>query len=219
MTIPTTETNNYEKWCEQWRCKFLTMDQETLKKRLPELREEGEWLTITHFSRKFGINRENGHISALEDAEPVSCCERLNIYTLFDCVSPFAALKGNWVKFDQLKDAAPFSKAFQAGIVAPFGRTFNGHMAELEQAFRRLNGRKLPQSDLGYELNAFECLPVRFLFWEGDEEFPAQGNLLFDASATDFIHVESIVTIATLGVEKLAKMAEVPLDRSCFPVF
>ena len=35
------ETNNYEKWCEQWREKFLQIDQEELKKRLPELKEEG----------------------------------------------------------------------------------------------------------------------------------------------------------------------------------
>ncbi len=26
------ETNNYEKWCEQWREKFLKMDQEEVKK-------------------------------------------------------------------------------------------------------------------------------------------------------------------------------------------
>ena len=35
------ETNNYEKWCEQWREKFLKMDQEELKKRLPSGRKKG----------------------------------------------------------------------------------------------------------------------------------------------------------------------------------
>ena len=101
----------------------------------------------------------------------------------------------------------------------PFGRTFNGYKEQLEQAFCKLQGRKIPQSDVGYELNAFACMPVKFLFWEGDDEFQAQGNLLFDASATDFIHVESIVTIAAVGLEKLAKEAGVSLDRSAFPVF
>ena len=67
-----------------------------------------------------------------------------------------------------------------------------------------LGGKKLPWSDMGYELSAFECIPVRFLFWEGDEEFPAQGNLLFDAGVTDFIHGESIVTIASVGLSRLA---------------
>lgn len=213
-----TDTNNYEKWCEQWRIKFLEMDQPELLKRLPELQVEGQWLTLRHYGRKFGVNRADGKILAMEDDLPVSCTEKLNIYTLFGYVSPDAAPAGKWVKFDQLKDASPFSKAFDAGIIAPFARTFDGHRAALEQACRRLQGRKVAQSDVGFVLDAFDCIGVKFLFWDGDEEFPARGNLLFDESATDFIHVESIVTIATLGLSKLADAAGLPLDPSCFPV-
>ena len=47
------ETNNYEKWCEQWRRRFLKMDQEELKKRLPKLQEEGNWLTLRHLFIRF----------------------------------------------------------------------------------------------------------------------------------------------------------------------
>ena len=150
------ETNNYEKWCEQWREKFLKMDQGELKKRLPELKEGGEWLTLCHFGRKLGVHKENGKIIAWEDTEPLTCYERLNVYTLFGYVSPQAHYKDDW---------------------------------------------------------------VRFLFWEGDDEFPAQGNVLFDASATDFIHGESIVTIAAIGLNRIAKWAGIPMDRSAFPIF
>lgn len=72
---------------------------------------------------------------------------------------------------------------------------------------------------MGYEIDAFDCIPIKFLFWDGDDELSAQGNLLFDASATDFIHVESIVTIAAVGLKKLADLANVLLDRSCFQFF
>lgn len=210
--------NNYEKWCDQWRIQFLHMNQSDLQKRLPELTDEGQWLTLRHYGRKLGINKADGSIHAMEDNHPVSCCEKLNIYTLFGYVSPNAAPTGKWVKFDQLKDASPFSKAFDAGIIAPFARTFDGHAAQLAQACCQLHGRRISQSDVGFELDAFGCIGVQFLFWDGDEEFPAQGNLLFDKSATDFIHVESIVTIAALGLSKLAEAANLPLDPSCFPV-
>ena len=70
------ETNNYEKWCEQWREKFLKMDQEELKKRLLELKEEGDWLTLCHFGRRLGVHKENGKIMAMEDQDPVTCYER-----------------------------------------------------------------------------------------------------------------------------------------------
>lgn len=217
--IQREETNNYEKWCEQWRNKFLSMDQTELRKRLPELKEEGEWLTIRHFGRKLGIHRENGKIIAMEDQEPVTCNEQLNVYTLFGYVSPNAHFEDNWVRFDQLKGTSPFSKAFQQGVIEPFSRMFDGHVKELRESCEKLNGRKLPWSDAGYELDAFACIPVRFLFWEGDEEFPAQGNILFDSSATDFIHGESVVTIASIGLNRLVKLAKVPMDPSVFPVF
>lgn len=213
------ETNNYEKWCEQWREKFQKMDQEELKKRLPELKEEDNWLTICHFGRKLGVHKESGKIIAMGDHDPVTCYEKLNVYTLFGYVSPLAHYKNDWVRFDRLKDTSPFSKAFQKGAIEPFSRMFSGHVKELSQACEKLGGRKLPWSDAGYELEAFACIPVRFLFWDGDEEFPAQGNILFDTSATDFIHGESVVTIAAIGLNRIAKLAGVPMDRSTFPIF
>ncbi|MBP0970380.1 MAG: DUF3786 domain-containing protein, partial [Oscillospiraceae bacterium] len=81
----------------------------------------------------------------------------------------------------------------------------------LEEAFRKMGGTKLPLSDVGYEVKAFECIPVRFFFWDGDDEFPAQGNILFDYGCTDFIHIESIVSIASEGVSYLARLAGLTL--------
>lgn len=47
---------------------------------------------------------------------------------------------------------------------------------------------------------------MRFFFWERDEEFEAQGNILFDYSATDFNHVESAVSIADSGIKGLRSL-------------
>lgn len=211
--------NNYERWCEEWKEKFLKIDQKELQRKLPEIKKEREYLTIYHFGRKFGIHKENGNIIALEDSEKVTCYEKLNIYTLFWYVSPFAYYKNDWVPFDKLKGTSPFSKAFQNAIIKPLANMFDGHRKELEIACEKLTGKRLTWSDVGFELNAFECIPIRFLFWEGDEEFPSQGNVLFDFSATDYIHGESIVTIAAIGLDRIVKKAGMIIDRSTFPIF
>ena len=49
-----------------------------------------------------------------------------------------------------------------------------------------------------------------------DEEFNAQGNILFDYSATDFNHVESAVSTAEIGVRRLAEIAGLPLQGHSF---
>ena len=57
---------------------------------------------------------------------------------------------------------------------------------------------------------------MQFLFWDGDDEFPAQANILYDASATDFIHVESTVTLASEGLFRLAQAACLPIRVETF---
>lgn len=214
MERPTK--SNYEAWCGQWRKKFLRQDPLQLCRTLPGLDREGDYLTLRHFGRKYGVHLPTGTIRSMEDDGPVSFSVQLNIYTLFGYATPTARFQDQWVPFRDLKNARPFAPAFQKGVTEPFGLTFSGHKKELSQAMEELGGRKLSYSDVGYQLDAFLWIPIRFLFWDGDEEFPAQGNLLFDNSATDFIHIESIVTIATEGLVRIARTAGLPVHRNAF---
>lgn len=210
--------NNYDKLCENWRERFLKMDIRQLMQKLPELKSEGDYLTIRHFGRKYGIHRQTGVIVPVGGNHAVSNTVKLNIYTLFGYVSPSAKLRYEWVGFEDLKGTSPFAAAFKKGIIEPFARTFAGHTDRLQLAMEAMGGKKLAFSDMGYQVDAFECIPVRFLFWEGDDEFPAQANILFDSSATEFIHGESIVSIAMVGLAQLAELAELPLDKSALPL-
>jgi hypothetical protein len=208
------KTSNYEKLCEQWRLKFLEMNVRSLVDTVPGLELTEGYLTIVHFGRRFGLRTDTGHILALDDDRPVSIYTRLNIYTLLGYAAPGARIKNEWVTFSELKDAGPFAKAFQQSIVGPLALTFEGKPEAFEMACRALGGIRLPSSGLSYQISAFDCIPMRFLFWDGDEEFPAQANVLFDRSATDFIHVESTVTIAGEGLYYLAEAAGLELKGS-----
>ena len=210
---------NYEVWCAQWRAWFLAMDIPELMQRLPELRDEGNCLTLREFGRKLAVCKADGRITAPEDGKPVTRTEQLNVYTLFAYANPGARLCGRLVPFEQLRNAAQFAAAFRSGVTAPFARMFDGRADALSEALRALGGRRTAHADVGYTADAFACIPVTFLFWDGDEEFPAQGNLLFDESATDFIHVESVVSLASVGLKRLAEKAGIALDPSAFPVF
>lgn len=208
------QTSNYEKQCEDWRKRFLTMDQEDICRRLPEVRKSEEKLFVWHYGREFAVDRQDGTIQAISDDRPVDVMPRLNIYTLFWYAEKDAAQTGNWVPFRELRNASPFTKAFQEGILEPLAETFSGQEELLEKAVKKLRGERI--SAAGFQLSAFSCIPVWLNFWDADDEFPAQVNLLFDSSATDFNHVESIVTIATEALYQLAEAAELTLKGSPF---
>lgn len=210
------KVSNYIKLCEDWAEKFLKMDQKDLKRRVPELKEENGFLTIVHFGRKFGISQKDGSIHSLDGQREPDTTEMLNIYTLLGYAKENAFFMDKWVPFADLRNARPFAPAYKIGETDVFSATFSGHGKELKEAFQKLGGKKLPQGDVGYEIRAFECMPLRFFFWEKDEEFEAQGNILFDYSATDFNHVESAVSVADVGIRRLAELAGVPVRGKSF---
>ena len=51
-------TNNYEKWCEEWGRRFLTLDQEALLKRVPGLTKKETALHSSIFSNGTGFTKE-----------------------------------------------------------------------------------------------------------------------------------------------------------------
>lgn len=210
--------SNYEKWCEEWCQKFLQMDLDDLKMRVPELVDHGNFLSIFHFGRQYRIDKQTGIITLFSSSDFVSSTVRLNIYTLFAYAKPYAHIQDEWVPFERLKNARPFGPAFQKGNVQSFAQTFAGHLDKLEAAFQKLGGKRIPFSDMGYQIDAFSCIPMRFLFWDKDDEFPAQANILFDKSATDFIHVESTVTIASVGISMLTEAASLTPSGTFFQV-
>ena len=57
---------------------------------------------------------------------------------------------------------------------------------------------------------------MQYLFWDGDDEFSAQANILYDYSVTDYIHVESTVSLATEGILRLAEVAGLELKGNIF---
>ena len=200
-------TSNYEKLCMQWAETIRKADLDRLCTLLPELRRNGNTISVVHFGRTFLLDCATGIITAA-DGEEATIYERLNIYTLLGYCRGGAALTGEWVPFR--------SVAFDKTVLRPFAYTFAGKTDRLRAAAEALGGVALPHSDAGYLIHAFSCIPMEFLFWEGDEEFPSQANILFDRGVTGFIHVESTVTLASLGLERLAREAGVPLAGSTF---
>ena len=204
--------SNYERLCEQWRQKFLGMDQERLCAKLPELVRAGEYLTIRHFGRTFGVHAKTGYISDLDTGAPVPVNTRMDLYNLFWYAKEHAGRTGCWVPFRDVRDASPFTSAFEKHILAPFARTFSGHAQLLERAALSLGAQLLPRGDVGFQIDCFACIPMQFYFWDADDEFPAQANILFDSGVTDWIHVESTVTLASEGMNRLAEAAGLQLD-------
>lgn len=196
--------SNYDQVIENWRLKFLEMDQEELIRKF-QLEADKEFLYIIYFSKRFRIDRKTGFIT--EDGKSPGFDTVMNIYNTFYYSAAHPVASGNLVAFRQVKRVYPFEAAYRRTIISRLQELFAGKTEELRKACEALGGTLLPQGDVGYVLPVFPFLNIAVLFWDKDEEFEAQANMLFDSEITEFMHEENVVCVAADAVYYLTLAA------------
>lgn len=202
--MPENRQSNYDQVIENWRLKFLEMDQEELIRKF-QLEADEEFLYIIYFSKRFRIDRKNGFIT--EDGKSPGFDTVMNIYNTFYYSAAHPVASGNLVAFRQVKRVYPFEAAYRRTIIFSLQELFAGKTEELRKACEALGGTLLPQGDVGYVLPVFPFLNIAVLFWDKDEEFEAQANMLFDSEITEFMHEENVVCVAADAVYYLTLAA------------
>ena len=202
--MPENRQSNYDQVIENWRLKFLEMDQEELIRKF-QLEADEEFLYIIYFSKRFRIDRKNGFIT--EDGKSPGFDTVMNIYNTFYYSAAHPVASGNLVAFRQVKRVYPFEAAYRRTIIFRLQELFAGKTEELRKACEALGGTLLPQGDVGYVLPVFPFLNIAVLFWDKDEEFEAQANMLFDSEITEFMHEENVVCVAADAVYYLTLAA------------
>lgn len=202
--MPENRQSNYDQVIENWRLKFLEMDQEELIRKF-QLEADEEFLYIIYFSKRFRIDRKTGFIT--EDGKSPGFDTVMNIYNTFYYSAAHPVASGNLVAFRQVKRVYPFEAAYRRTIISRLQELFAGKTEELRKACEALGGTLLPQGDVGYVLPVFPFLNIAVLFWDKDEEFEAQANMLFDSEITEFMHEENVVCVAADAVYYLTLAA------------
>lgn len=126
-----------------------------------------------------------------------------------DGVRTGSKLKGEWIAFQDVPDGRFYLDAFLKRAKDPLVKTF-GHNPKLmvEMATEALGAEPYEYGDFSVVVKAFPSVPVALIIWRGDEEFPPEGNILFDSSISDIFSAEDIAWLAGMIVYPLIGMAK-----------
>ena len=114
---------------------------------------------------------------------------------------------GRWIGFRDLPDGMFYVQAFQGYSGSRLARELPGGVQAFRRAAEALGGQPLELGSAGY---AFEVLPQVWLgvvYWEGDEEFPAQAQILFDQTDTHYMPTDGLAILGSQLVGQLLKTA------------
>ena len=79
----------------------------------------------------------------------------------------------------------------------------------IREAAAKLGGTELHEkSDLSFLFSFLPHIPIKLNLWLPDEEFPASGKVLFDASAENDLQIEAAGTAAAICLSLLERVIE-----------
>lgn len=204
--------DNYEIMTEQARKRFLTHDQKVFMERW-NLQEEEGFLYLKFTGQWYRIHRMTGHVERMEpgsagnqkqpydrisqDGErgggrwiKAGFEEVMTIYDVLCYPNQKPELSGKWCSVYNLGHVVHRSKHNIVEYIQ-YETLFDHKLARLEEICQQMGGKPENRGDLCYILPVFDFLPVKFQFWESDEEFPAKLQFFWDEKTLDFIHFET----------------------------
>ena len=63
-------------------------------------------------------------------------------------------------------------------------------------------------------INAFPRVPVTLVLWRGDDEFPPEGNLMFDSTVPDYLTSDDTHALCEIIAWRLVKLLKAGGDSS-----
>ncbi len=113
------------------------------------------------------------------------------------------SLSGETIDFRQVPEGSFYWSAFVSRAKKPLLETF-GHDLELYlEAATRMGGVPQKLGDAAATFAAFPLVPITHVLWRGDEEFPPEANILFDATISQHLSTEDIAALSGFSVYRL----------------
>ena len=116
---------------------------------------------------------------------------------------------GEWIAFRELPGGEIYNTPFTNRLIRPMAGRFGREPGKLVEAALCLGGRREAFGHASASVDVFPMVPVCFVVWEGDEEIPASGQVLFDRSASAYLDTEDLV-VAAAEAFLAARMAVTP---------
>jgi hypothetical protein len=116
-------------------------------------------------------------------------------------------LRGRWIAYREIPGAGFYWSAFSKRAIDPLCKVFGRNVEAFRMAADKLQASAVSGAEAGYRFHVLPYTPLQVNVWEGDEEFPAEANILFDATIGDYLSPEDAAWLASLTVYRLIALA------------
>ncbi|MDR0290069.1 MAG: DUF3786 domain-containing protein [Treponema sp.] len=110
---------------------------------------------------------------------------------------------GRMIAYREVAPALFYEPNFYKRAVKPLVNRFGPSPQKLIETGEALGGQAAAHGDASVTINVLPYLPMTFIIWAGSEEFPPDGNILFDQTAKTWFAAEDLAVLASAAVYEL----------------
>ena len=115
---------------------------------------------------------------------------------------------GKFLTYREVPWGEVYFKQFQGRCIFRLAFGFGNKLDLFRSIMERLNGTPVPTGDAGYEFEFLNDLYLRFMIWEGDDEFPPQAQILFsDNFPAAFVMGEDMAVVGDVSIGVIKAMS------------
>lgn len=173
-----------------------------------EVGENGSWCQIKYYGRPVRISCSSYGVTAMDDGPDIPIEEQaliLHYLQNADGRDP----SGEWVTFREVPSGEFYWSSFVSRAKNPLVGFF-GERPQLLMELAPLVGGTPAEGMAGdtvVVIHAFPKVPLLLQLWAGDDEFPADGNVLMDRTISGYLATEDVALVSGLPIYKMMAIA------------
>lgn len=169
-------------------------------------------IMVEYLNQPYRITLPDIEVSLTNSEEPAPLKDKILIlhYLIRAKGTP---ISHKLITYKELPEGVSYFPTFFKRAVKPIVDNFGTEPHLLADAAAKLGGQKVNYGDTAVAIDAFSKVPITFVLWRGDEELPPEGNILFDSTISDYLHVEDINMLCEVIAWRLVKLPRVGGDN------
>jgi Domain of unknown function (DUF3786) len=189
------------------QAKLRTSDRALVAERSGALIDPQGNLRVAFLRREHVIDQVDWTVKRADDgAAPPALMQSLILTYLYmsDGTPPI----DRWLGFRELPNGLFYAQAFQGYTGAELVRDLHGDIAVFRQASEKLQGGPLALGNAAYAFQVLPRLRLAVIMWPGDDEFPAQAQVLFQESAPHYLMTDGLAILGSLLIGQIVRAAK-----------
>lgn len=161
---------------------------------------------VQFLGKMYLIGWPGGEVKGAADGEDADIATRILLlhYLLTADGTPMA---GKWMAFRNLPGGLGYDDAFRGRASWRLARAFGQDREAFEASARLLGGEQLTFGDVSFMFRALPRVWLAVILHLADEEFPAEANVLFDATTDHYLPTEDVAVLGGMLAGRLIKAA------------